>query len=76
MAVLFEMFRILCPVCREPTARVGIEKNGLGRTYRTICQCGASVQAGIVTRAGKNIAHQMTHARPRKPIAPLPVSTT
>ena len=76
MAVKFELFLIRCPVCGENTARVGIGKGGIGRTFRTICPCGASLQAGRSTRAGKSIAHQIAHARPRTPIAPRPVSTS
>ena len=65
MAVLFEKFTIRCPACGEKTARAGRERDGMGRTFRTICPCGASVQAGVVTRAGKNIAHDIALASPK-----------
>lgn len=65
MAVRFENFTIPCPVCDEKTARVGRKRDGMGRTWRTICPRGASVRAGVATSAGKNIAHHIALARPK-----------
>ena len=75
MAVLFENFLVLCLACREKTARAGREKNGAGRTLRAICPCGASIQAGIATRAGRMIANTISHERSsRTHVAPQPAS--
>ena len=65
MAVLFEMFRIPCPLCGEKTARVGRERDGAGRTLRVLCGCGTNLQVGITTNAGKNIARDIALARPK-----------
>ena len=44
-----------CKWC-QGTARVGIEKDGRGQTYRVICaECGISEQAGMSFPAGEEI---------------------
>ena len=45
-----------CKWC-EKESRVGIEKDGEGRTYRVMCgYCGIVEQAGFSTAAGQEIA--------------------
>ena len=63
-----------CPWCGEP-ARAGIEKDGLGKTYRLICDtCGLNAQVGIRTPAGrkvKNALHFANHPiRTEAPVNP------
>ena len=46
---------INCQWCGK-SARVGIEKDGQGNTYRVICDfCGISEQAGFTFPAGRKI---------------------
>ena len=47
---------IACQWCGGE-ARVGIEKDGLGSTYRVMCRsCGIAEQAGMAFPAGQKIA--------------------
>ena len=47
---------ITCRWCGY-AARAGIEKDGLGRTYRVMCEtCGVTAQVGFDTIAGDKIA--------------------
>ena len=49
-----------CRWC-DKEARVGIEKEGHGNTYRVICDsCGISEQAGFSIPAGEQIAESLT----------------
>jgi len=45
-------------------ARVGIEKDGLGSTYRVMCKsCGIAEQAGMRFPAGEKIAELLANKR-------------
>ena len=55
--------RMLCPWCQE-SARVGIEKDGIGKTYRLICDtCGLNAQVGMRTPAGRKVASALYSGR-------------
>ena len=50
---------IECKWCRE-SARVGIEKDGQGQTYRVMCKtCGINEQAGMTFPAGEQITRDL-----------------
>ena len=53
---------LACKWC-EKESRVGIEKDGEGRTYRVMCgYCGIVEQAGFSTAAGQQIAKALEQA--------------
>ena len=53
---------LACKWC-ERECRVGIEKDGEGRTYRVMCgYCGIVEQAGFSTSAGQQIAVALKQA--------------
>lgn len=50
---------MVCKWCKG-MARVGIEKDGHGQTYRVICaQCGITEQAGMTFPAGEEITRML-----------------
>ena len=56
-------------------ARAGIERDGLGSTYRVICRsCGISEQAGMAYPAGQKIAELLTEneAAEEEPLPSVP----
>ena len=61
--------RMKCPWCQE-SARAGIEKDGLGKTFRVICDtCGLNAQVGLRTPAGRKVQYALHSANHPIPAA-------
>ena len=50
--------KVRCRYC-DAEARVGRERDGLGKTYRILCVCGVNLQVGINTPAGEDVAETL-----------------